>query len=487
MRALLGAEAADFLAAAARPPALGLRVNTLKVAPADLAARLPYPTEPVPWCPEGLTVPAAAIASGEARPGLHPYHFAGLYYVQDSSAMAAAVLLDPRPGEWVLDLCAAPGGKATHLAARMGNRGFLAANEVDRRRATALASNAERLGVTNAVILCEAAERLAERWAGRFDRVLVDAPCSGEGMFGRSPEAARLWSPRLVAGCAARQGRLLGAAAALVKPGGRLLYATCTFAPEENEEVVVAFLAAHPDFDLVEPPRPPGFDRGRPDWVRPGRPGRGDPRLERAVRLWPHRAPGHGHFYALFRREEGARPAGRAGGKAPASGGARRGGGGGRAARGWPVLPAEVARALEEFWRAHLEGEVPAEGLFFLAGRAQLYRTPVPPGVWEGLRVLRPGWWLGRLRRGRFEPDHALLMALPGAAVRRRLDLPPDDPRLAGFLRGESVTGPWPGGEGGLGAVTVDGFPLGWALAEGGEIRSLVPRPIRQVAWESLR
>ncbi|RMF39017.1 MAG: RsmB/NOP family class I SAM-dependent RNA methyltransferase, partial [Chloroflexi bacterium] len=212
MRTLLGDEADAFLASLEAPPRLGLRLNTLKVTPDAFRALSPFPLEPVPWCPEGFLVPPDV----EVRPGRHPYHAAGLYYLQDPSAMAAAMLLDPQPGEAVLDLAAAPGGKATHLAARMRNQGLLVANDVVRGRTRALVENLERFGVTHTLVTSERPERLADRWPEGFDRVLVDAPCSGEGLFRRWPQARREWRPAVVTGCALRQRTILDAAARLV-------------------------------------------------------------------------------------------------------------------------------------------------------------------------------------------------------------------------------------------------------------------------------
>jgi len=447
MQAWLGPEAEIFLRALAGPYRTGLRVNTLKIDPEAFRARSPFPLSPVPWCPEGFV-----IEDPEARPGLHPYHAAGLYYLQDPSAMAAAVLLDPQPGEWVLDLAAAPGGKTTHIAARMRNTGVLVANEIQPRRATILALNVERLGVTHAILTNESPQRLADRWEGLFDRVLVDAPCSGEGMFARDPEAIRAWSVDRVRRSAALQKAILFEAARMVRPGGWLLYATCTFAPEENEGVVDAFLKAHPDFDLVDPLRYPAFDRGRPEWVEGG-----DPRLTRAVRLWPHRGPGHGHFYALFRRDGEERP---------------------HRPKPESDLPGRARRALEAFWGETMARPLPDHGL--ILREDQIYWTPMAPALWRGLRVLRPGWWLGRLRKDRFEPDHALAMALRPEEVHQTLNLALADPRVAVYLQGYPLEGPW---ENGWVLIALEGFPLGWARAERGRLKNLYPRHLRAIGW----
>lgn len=467
-RQRLGPKYEDFIQALKKGTDQGLRVNTLKIKPEEFLRISPFLLEEVPWCPEGWV-----ILEGKEKAGRHPFHAAGLYYLQDPSTMAAALLLDPQPGEWVLDLCAAPGGKAGHLAAKMENKGVLVANEVNPRRASALAFNLERLGVTNAIILNERPETLAARWAGLFDRVLVDAPCSGEANLARDPGAFRSWSKNLPQRFAWRQLKLLHQAACLVRPGGWLLYATCTFSPEENEGVIARFLKARSDFILVDPPRHPLFAPGQPDWIKGG-----DPSLRWAVRLWPHLAPGHGHFYALLKRQgEGSldRP------------------------RNRTHISPEAERLYEEFCRDNLK-EIPAtENLLEEGGR--IYKTPLPVEMWRGLKVVRPGWWLGRVYRGRFHPDHALALGIKAEKALRVRDLSLDSTELRAYLRGEflqEARGDLLAGkpyrdrfqsetlEGNKGKewvlVTVKGFPLGWALAGAGGLKSLYPRHFR-AAW----
>ena len=296
MACLLGDEYPAFREALAGRPYVGLRANTLKIAPHDLAARLPFGLEPVPWCPAGFRLVAGR------RPGAHPYHAAGLYYIQEPAAMAPAEVLAPRPGERVLDLAAAPGGKTTHLAALMQGQGLLVANDVQPHRAREMTNNLDRWGATHIVVLSEKPQRLAERWGAFFDRVLLDAPCSGEGMFRKDPTARSTWTPKHVQRCAALQDKILRHAARLVRPGGYLLYSTCTFNPEEDEGTVARFLARHPDFEVVPIPRREGFAPGRPDWLNPP----GPEALRHAVRLWPHKAPAEGHFIVLLRRREDA-------------------------------------------------------------------------------------------------------------------------------------------------------------------------------------
>ncbi|MBX6396445.1 MAG: RsmB/NOP family class I SAM-dependent RNA methyltransferase, partial [Alicyclobacillaceae bacterium] len=259
MRDLLGHESEAFFEALRGPRARGLRLNTLRTEPGPAAEKAPFSLRPLPWVPEGF------LYHDPDRPGLHPWYDAGVYYIQEPSAIAAAVLLDPQPGELVLDLAAAPGGKASHLAARLANRGLLVANEPNPKRCRVLVQNLERLGVANALVTQENPKSLL-RWAHTFDRVLVDAPCTGESMFRKDPGSVAAWSERRIRRHAELQQQILSVAADLVRPGGRLLYATCTFSPEENEQVIAWFLNHRPDYRLL-PARLPGAAPGRPEWA----------------------------------------------------------------------------------------------------------------------------------------------------------------------------------------------------------------------------
>ncbi len=443
MQALLPPEEAQaFLRALRGRPYVGLRVNTLKIAVEDFLRLAPWPLTPVPWCPEGFVLEDPA-----ARPGTHPYHAAGLFYIQDPTAMAPAALLDPQPGEWVLDLAAAPGGKTTHLAARMQDRGLLVANDVQPRRLRELNHNLDRWAATQVLVTQALPGRLARAWGAIFHRVLVDAPCSGEGMFRKDPQARRTWSPNLVARCARMQTGILKAAARLVRPGGFLLYSTCTFAVEENEGVLARFLEEHPDFTLVPLPEHPGFDHGHPEWLRPS----GPEALRHAVRLWPHRVPGEGHFLALLRREPGVV-------EAPSPG-------------RLPEAPARARRLYQAFVEATLTRDPAAGRRLYLQGN-RLYALPqdLPPTT--GISIARWGLPLGQVKKDRFEPEHALALTLRRGDAQRVLDFPPEDPRLRRFFAGEGW--PDPGPEGWV-LITVQGYGLGWARRVQGRIKPRIP------------
>jgi NOL1/NOP2/sun family putative RNA methylase len=450
MSGLLGGEYPAFLASYDAPTVAGLRGNTLKISVEAFRAAASFELAPVPWCLTGFTVPEGQT------PGKHPWHAAGIYYLQEPSAMAVAELLDPRPGERVLDLAAAPGGKATHIASLMRGEGLLIANEMHPKRAWDLAENLERWGARNAAITNEPPERLAERFAGYFDRVLLDAPCSGEGMFRKSEAARREWSPALVAGCAQRQSAILEHAARLARPGGRLVYSTCTFAPEEDEEVIARFLDGHDDFELIEPAPRPGLSPGRPDWLAEKQ-GRDDAcNVSAAVRLWPHTGPGEGHFVAVLQRR-------------PTNGAVAQ-------PRLWPPvrLPRPVEQAYRAFCAAHL-ASVPATERLALVG-SYLYALPPELPDLSGLRFLHPGWWLGTIKKDRFEPSHALALGLALEDALRSVCLDASSPDLRTYLQGSGFRSP---GDDGWLLVAVESHPLGWGKRVNDTVKSHYPKGLR--------
>jgi len=461
MRGLLGDESQAFAEALSRDPVSGLRVNTLKITPDGFREASPFKLgEEVDWCPSAFQLPPSNFS-----PGLHPYHRAGLYYLQDPSAMAPAELLAPRPGERVLDLAAAPGGKTTHLAALMGSEGLLVANEIKTKRVGHLAQNVERWGAGNVVITNETPEALADHFGASFDRVLVDAPCSGEGMFRKDMGARADWSPEMVTGCALRQSAILRVAAKLVRPGGYLLYSTCTFAPEENEAVIGEFLSGYGGeggqrFRVVEVPQSRGFMQGRPDWSALQRPGILESGLRGAVRLFPHRVEGEGHFACLLQRILS-----------------------GEDVAGEPVSQnklgrdrlARPSRQQSGFWRDFAKetlGVDLAEDRLRVIGD-RLYFVPEGLPDLGKLRIVHPGVWLGSLKKDRFEPAHPLALFLCKGQAPRSVDLPADDPRLAGYLRGEPFEA---GSPSGWTLITVDGFPLGWGKQVQGLVKNHYPR-----------
>jgi NOL1/NOP2/sun family putative RNA methylase len=449
MSRFLGEENPAFAAAMQRLPVHGLRVNTLKLSPEQFQAIAPFPLgKRVPWCD------SAFLLEGEDRPGKHPYHLAGLYYLQDPSAMSAAELSGAQPGERVLDLAAAPGGKSTQLAAQMQGQGLLVANEIKTRRLNHLSVNLERWGAANAVITNDSPERLADHFGPFFDRVLVDAPCSGEGMF-RKDRAARLdWSLEMVAGCSVRQGNILRLAAKLVRPGGALVYSTCTFAPEEDEGVIARLLRERPDFAVQALPQFPGALPGQPGWLQLTEADRdvpGGEALAGALRLFPHRVEGEGHFVCRLRREADGEPTPFEPDRLP---------GPDRVQAGlWQVFAGEL-----------LWVDIPRDRLRVRGER--LYLAPAGLPNFGPLRLDQPGVWLGTFKKERFEPAHPLALFLKPSQARRALDLDSGSRQLAAYLRGETL--PSQGSAGWI-LITVDGWPLGWGKRVQGVIKNHFP------------
>lgn len=420
MEAQLGSEYPAFLESLERPRAVALRFNPMK----GERPVLPFVGAPVPWEPEGF------YYDPETRPGLHVYHEAGVYYLQEASAMAPVALLDPKPGERVCDLCAAPGGKTTQIAGRMLGRGFLVCNEINPKRAKILSRNIERMGVANALVTNEHPETLASRFPGFFDRVLVDAPCSGEGMFRKEEAAVTDWSQETVQMCARRQREILDSAARLVRPGGRLVYSTCTFAPEEDEETVAAFLEAHPEF-TPEPVEAP--------WFVPGE--------NASYRMWPHKLLGEGHFAAVLRKTQGES------GEVPACPG-------GKCPKAWESFAKELDITLPE-------GKAVSFG-------QSLYWAPMELPELNRLKVLRPGLELGTERKGRFEPAHALALWLKTCAVAE--SFPPESPEMKAYLHGDVV----PSGKKGWCLVQAGGYAIGWGKGDGSVLKNHYPKGLRR-------
>lgn len=492
VQAMLGpASAKAFLDSYNDSRTYGLRLNTLKVSPGSIAGRKLtelFGLHEVPWCPDGY------YYEESTKPGRHPYHAAGLYYIQEPSAMSAVELLDPQPGDTVLDLAAAPGGKTTQIAAKLAGQGLLISNEIHPQRAKILAENVERLGIRNAIVTQATPPTLSARFPLAFDRIMLDAPCSGDGMFRKDPDAIAEWSPDAVELCATRQWDILQDAVAMLKPGGRLAYSTCTFNRRENEETIARLLAEHSYLRLI---------------------------VEK--RVWPHLEQGEGHYVALLERAPDVQEAGDSHGERAAlrvrvprdntrssveseasgrmvrekNGGSRKHGReqgrGPRQSRSHGPAGRDTVAAWEAF-RAWAAEELPAfqpeqavSGTPLLFGEA-LYLLPasrslsLSPEQLTGLKVPRAGLHLGDVRKGRFQPAHALAMALSAQEAASRLwTLSEDSPAAEAFLRGETLE--VPPDLRGWHLVTIacgdDYFPLGWGKASSGQLKNHLPKGLR--------
>ncbi|MCO7175322.1 RsmF rRNA methyltransferase first C-terminal domain-containing protein [Sporolactobacillus kofuensis] len=441
---MMGAEeAALFFETYQQNRAVGLRVNPLKVTGEQLMERPEFHLQPIPFCQTGYYYEEHDL------PGKHPFHQAGLYYIQEPSAMFVAETLGAEPGDHVLDLCAAPGGKSTQIAASMQNSGLLISNEPYPKRAKALSENIERMGITNTVVTNETPERLAHYFPGYFDKILVDAPCSGEGMFRKDPDAMQYWSPDHVADCARLQAQILDQAYLMLRSGGVLVYSTCTFSPEEDEQMIEQLLEKYPDLELLPIEKSFGVADGRPQWTRSKQ-----DELSKTARLWPHHLQGEGHFVAklLKKSETESR----------------------RNKTAVSAKPSELSD-FQQFEKAVLAKKL--DGIFHFSGN-QLFLLPFDCPDFGKLKVIRFGLHLGEQKKNRFEPNHALALALPSSAFQQQLALHYTENQWDSYLRGETL--PLTDNIKGWTVVTIDGFPLGWGKAAGGILKNFYPKGLRR-------
>lgn len=462
MEMLLGEEYNSFLQSYNTERAQGLRLNPLKVLSEAEKEKLVsrFGLRKVPWAREGY------YYDREARPGKHAFHEAGAFYIQEPSAMAVVELLDPRPGEKVLDLCAAPGGKTTDIGGRLLGQGFLLSNEVHPGRAKILSQNVERMGIANAVVANESPENLARYFPCFFDKIVVDAPCSGEGMFRKDEEARNQWSPENVTMCAKRQADILHEAAAMLKPGGRLVYSTCTFSPEENERNIEGFLRRNHDFSIEHMAASKELSPGRAEWS-----GSGMEALKDTFRIWPHMTEGEGHYLAVMKKDPDAEDL----------------------STRKIVRPAYVKdRQVKEAWRTFAKETLTDAGLevfgkdmerhLVLFG-GQLYLIPEAMPDFQGLKLLRPGLHLGTLKKNRLEPSHALALHLKKEQVKRWESMEGESPKIKAYLRGELLRmdaeeNPCRGK--GWVLMLAEGYSIGWARQVGDVLKNHYPKGLRR-------
>lgn len=457
METLLGEECEAFVRSYDTERVQGLRFNTLKgdLAGMEEECRERFGLKKVPWCREGY------YYDQETRPGKHPYHEAGLYYIQEPSAMAVTELLDPQPGERILDLCAAPGGKTTHIAERLAGKGLLVSNEIHPARAKVLSQNVERLGIRNAVVTNEDSGRLISYFPEFFDRIVVDAPCSGEGMFRKDEQARREWSEANVKLCAVRQQEILDNAARMLKPGGRMVYSTCTFSPEEDEDGIAAFLERHPEFSVERVQCLEGLSPGRAAWSH-----RECPELADTFRIWPHLAEGEGHYLAVLKRSEETE------GNLEAEPGREE-----KRRQKMPKYWKDKAgiRTYAEFEQETVRGSFAGDSLILFG--EQLYRIPPEMPDFAGMKVLRPGLHLGTFKKNRFEPSHALALALKPGEVLRACQLPAEGVEIRSYLGGNTLAAE-PSQKGWV-LVCAGRYSIGWAKAASGVLKNHYPKGLR--------
>ncbi len=448
MRNLLGDEYEAYLKCYDKPHFGGIRINTLKIFPEEFEHLCPFSIKKIPWVPNGY------YFNINEQPARHPYYYAGLYYIQEPSAMTPASLLPVNPGERVLDLCAASGGKSTELGAKLKGEGLLVSNDISSSRAKALLKNIELFGISNAFVISESPNKLAEYFPEFFDKILVDAPCSGEGMFRKSPSIMQNWEQYGVDYYNKLQKEIIIHAARMLKPGGMMLYSTCTFSPEENEGTIAFLLKECPEFHVVEALPDDeerkrlglsyeGFDFGKPEWVN------GPEELKHCLRLWPHKINGEGHFIALLKKDD--KPDGLNGEDT---------------SKPDRKIPPKSKISLSDETVEFLKRIEPLSDVDILIKQNRIYIQQdkvylVPEGFEElkGLRTLRQGLFLGEMKKNRFEPSQALAMALKSSDYDRIINLKSDNQDVIRYLKCETITAE---GHDGLNLVCVDGYPLGW-------------------------
>lgn len=442
MKELLGEEFPEYIACYEEPRYYGLRVNTSKISVEEFERICPFPIRPVPWIENGFYYDGEAVS-----PAKHPYYFAGLYYLQEPSAMTPASRLPVSPGDKVLDVCAAPGGKATELGAKLGGLGVLMANDISSSRAKGLLKNIEVFGIGNVLVLSEEPGRLENYFPEYFDKILIDAPCSGEGMFRKEKKMLKAWEEHGPEFFCNIQKSIILKAARMLKPGGMMLYSTCTFDGRENEGMIEHLKREFPEFQIVDiAPYYEGFCEGRPELTVGNQED-----VKKTVRIFPHKMKGEGHYLALLKK--GNSPAGT---KEPA-----------------PVKKTvkKLPEELKEFWK-DISWEIDASRLE-IHGERVYYMPEGLPDV-RGIRFLRTGLLLGELKKKRFEPSQALAMNLKKEDYEHCIDFPVEDERVFRYLKGETMEVDDLARQKAKGwhLVCVDGYPLGWGKLSNGTLKN---------------
>lgn len=428
MKSLLGGEYDEFLKYYEAEHFRGLRVNTLKCTPEKLGSLIGFELKPTPFCPNGFYIPAEVQSLGNS-----PLHHCGAFYIQEPSATSAAEMLGVEEEDFVLDLCAAPGGKSTQIGAMLNGTGLLWSNEIVRSRANILLSNIERMGISNAVVSNAHPEQLCERLAGMFDRVLVDAPCSGEGMFRKNGEAQTEWSVEHVRSCAERQLHILDSAKKALKPGGVLVYSTCTFSREENEGVITRFLDENPDFELEDS----GVSFGRPT-------------LEFARRIFPMDG-GEGHFAARLRKKgESVKSA-------------------------LPDIKTKTDSDILDFYDSLFVNRPFGENITVVKDKIIILPKNYQPI--NGVPVLRAGVILGEIVKRRIEPHHSAFAAAKKSDCENAVDFDADSAQIKAYLHGEEIA--VPSDIKGYSAVCVSGMTTGFGKASNGRLKNKYPKGLR--------
>lgn len=442
MKHLLGDEFEAYINCYDEPRYYGLRVNTQKISVEEFEKICPFEITPIPWIENGFYYDGEQIS-----PAKHPYYFAGLYYLQEPSAMTPANRLPIEPGDKVLDVCAAPGGKATELGAKLKREGVLIANDISSSRAKGLLKNLEVFGIGNMLVLSEEPGKLEGYFNEYFDKILIDAPCSGEGMFRKDKKMVKAWEEHGPEFFAKLQRSIITQSARMLKPGGILLYSTCTFDAEENEGTIEYLLTQYPEFRILDMKSYEGFVPGKPEFIESKMAD-----MEKTVRIFPHKMKGEGHFLALLQKGEKEEM---------------------RQERSTYMTKStkKVPEEIQEFFRS-VTWELKPERLD-IHGERVYYMPDFLPDM-KGIRFLRTGLLLGELKKKRFEPSQALAMYLRKEEYAHTISLSVDDERITRYLKGETieVDDLVEGKEAGWQLVCVDDYPLGWGKLNRGTLKN---------------
>jgi len=436
---MLGTEFDEYLESFNDNRLYGLKVNTLKISPADFLKISPFELEPIPWIENGF------YFSQNDKPAKHPFYFAGLYYIQEPSAMTPANVLPIQEGDKVFDMCAAPGGKSTELGAKLNGTGLLIANDISSTRAKALLKNVEMAGISNLMVLSEDPKKLIHYYSGFFDKVLIDAPCSGEGMFRKDNKLIKSWENNGPEFYHEIQKELLLIGADMLKPGGMMLYSTCTFSKVEDEQSIRYLLNNRPELSIIDIKDYSGFSHGYEDTVEDVK-----MNFRKMVRIWPHKMSGEGHFTALLQKSINSEASNYIDSPDTKS-----------------KLPVELIQFMEDVTYPIDQNEIEIIN-------DHVYVIPRLAGNHNGLRMLRSGLLLGECKKNRFEPSQALAMAMKMHDYRFSINMSINDPNVIKYLKGETIeieenkiTRPT-----GWQLICVDSFPLGWGKLSGTTLKN---------------
>lgn len=423
MKEQLGPDFQDFLESYDHEAYRGIRVNTLKISVEDFLAISPFDLEPIPWTKDGFYIK-------DRRPAKHPHYFAGLYYIQEPSAMLPAVVLAPTSEDIALDLCAAPGGKTMQMAAMMNNEGLLIANDINNHRLKALMRNAELMGVKNLVVFNDRQENIRRALKGKIDKLLIDAPCSGEGMFKKDEDAILAYASYDIDACVRMQKAILDDILEVLNEEGELVYSTCTFNTFENEDMVF-YAQDRKDMTLVDIPKNHGFVSGGI--------------IESVARIYPHRVKGEGHFTAKLKMN------------------------GSRNTISKKNMTSERPDLLRQFMAEILVK--PLEGRFKVV-KNKVFMMPENMIDISGVKIIKDGWYIGELKKNRFEPSHAFALGLKASNCKHVINFASDSSEIIKYLKCETIACE---GNKGYNLICVDGYPVGWGKWNNGKLKNLYP------------